>query len=119
MATTKDKEEMKTLVSCMNSLHEHGYKENFVMEDSGLKGMEADKVYQPEDIKIPNFYRFEGESDPADNAILYAIETSDGVKGTLTDAYGPYADSRINKFIRRVEEIVKKTVGQNYPPANP
>lgn len=109
---TKEKKEMKTLVSCMNSLHEDGYRENFVMEEKGLKAMESEKIYQPEEIKITNFYRFEGESDPGDNAILYAIETSDGVKGTLTDAYGPYADARINKFIGRVEEIMKRTVGQ-------
>ena len=109
---TKEKTEMKTLVSCMNSLQEKGYKENFVMDEKGLKGMESEKIYQPEDIKITDFYRFEGESDPGDNSILYAIETSDGVKGTLTDAYGPYADARTNKFIRNVEEIMKKTVGK-------
>jgi hypothetical protein len=109
---TKEKEEMKTLVSCMNSLHAKGYRENFVMEEKGLKSMESEKIYQPEDIRITDFYRFEGESDPGDNSILYAIETSDGVKGTLTDAYGPYADARTNKFIGQVEEIMKKTVGQ-------
>ena len=109
---TKEKTEMKTLVSCMNSLLEKGYKENFVMDEKGLKAMESEKTYQPGDIKITDFYRFEGESDPGDNSILYAIETSDGVKGTITDAFGPYADARINKFFSHVEEIMKKAVGQ-------
>jgi len=66
------------------------------------------KVYAPGDVKVIDFFRFEGQSDPADNAILYVIETSDGVKGTLIDAYGTYADEHINKFMAEVEEINKK-----------
>jgi len=56
-----------------------------------------------------NFYRFEGSSDPADNSILFAIETSDGKHGTLVDAFGPYADTKVTSFIQQVEEINKKT----------
>ena len=57
-----------------------------------------------------NFYRFEGESDPDDNAILYIIETNDGTKGTLVDAYGVYNDSRVSQFMKAVETIQKKVV---------
>ena len=55
-------------------------------------------------------YRFEGQSDPADNAIMYVVETGDGVKGTLIDAYGAYADENVNKFMSEVEEISKKEI---------
>jgi hypothetical protein len=40
--------------------------------------------------------------------ILYVIETNDGVKGTLVDGYGAYADSDVSKFIVQVEEIEKQ-----------
>ena len=43
-------------------------------------------------------------------SILYAIETCDNRKGTLTDAYGPYADPHVTKFFKHVEDISKKTV---------
>jgi hypothetical protein len=36
------------------------------------------------------------------------LETHDGKKGTLIDAYGPEADSKISDFIRQVEDIQKK-----------
>jgi hypothetical protein len=36
------------------------------------------------------------------------IETTDGARGSLTDAYGMYADPEIDKFIRDVENISKK-----------
>ena len=104
-----DKEHMKTLVSCINSLTSEGYETQFkFIKGEGLKSLVTEKIYRPEDLKITNFYRFEGESDPADNSILYAIETYTGEKGTLSDAYGAYSDANISAFIKEVEGIEKK-----------
>ncbi len=103
-----DKAELKTLVSCCNMLEKQGYSTQFKASPSGLKSLTTDKMYTPQDVKIVNFYRFEGESNPSDNAILYAIETTDGDKGTLTDAYGPYSDTNVTNFIKQVEDIEKK-----------
>jgi hypothetical protein len=60
-------------------------------------------------VKAVNFYRFEGISNPDDMSILYAIETSDGRRGTLVDAYGFYSDDETGEFINQVE-INKKQV---------
>jgi hypothetical protein len=106
-STTAD---MKTLASCLNKLVLDGYTEDFKVSERGLMSLQKERIFSPEEVRIANFYRFEGASDPADNSILYAIETTDGVKGTLTDAYGPYADSNVTKFIEQVEEISKKAV---------
>ena len=103
-------EEMKTLASCINKMTMEGYTEDYkVNESSQLISLRDEKNYSPEEVHIVNFYRFEGASDPADNSILYVIETDDGKKGTLIDAYGPYADPQVSKFIKRVEDISKKT----------
>lgn len=104
-----DKEHMKTLASCINSLASVGYETQFKIEKGILKSLTTEKIFRPEDVKITNFYRFEGESDPADNSILYAIETHTGEKGTLTDAYGVYSDSNIAAFMKEVETIEKRT----------
>jgi hypothetical protein len=109
-ATTED---MKTLSSCLNKLVLDGYTGNFKVTDKGLYSIENDKTYKPQDVHIVNFFRFEGASDPADNSILYAIELGDGTKGTLTDAYGPYADLQVDKFVRQVEDINKKMKSNN------
>jgi hypothetical protein len=103
-----EKIEMKTLSSCVNCLTRDGYEAQFKVTKNGLKSLATEKVYRPDEVKIASFYRFEGESDPADNSILYAIETADGEKGTLTDAYGIYNDSGVSEFIKEVEEIGKK-----------
>jgi len=103
------KSDMTTMTGCMNKLQSDGFTENFVAGEKGLEAPSSHKFYIPSEVKILNFYRFEGESDPADNAIVYAIETNDGTKGMLVDSYGgAYANQFVSKFITEVEEITKK-----------
>ena len=66
--------------------------------------------YTANQIQVVNFFRFEGQSDPGDNAIMYVIETNDGTKGTLIDGYGVYTDAMVTKFMEDVNTIQKKTV---------
>jgi hypothetical protein len=102
------KEEMTTMTGCMNKLQADGYTENFIAKEKGLEAPSNKHLYTPDQVKIASFYRFEGESDPADNAIVYAIETNDGIKGMLVDAYGPYANRKVSQFVADVEDITKK-----------
>ena len=44
-------------------------------------------------------------------SILYAIETCDGQKGTLIDAYGSYSDEDTSAFMQDVD-IHKKVPAQ-------
>jgi hypothetical protein len=99
---------MKNLSACSNKMREEGYKEDFQVTEKGLSTFDNEKNYKPDQIRIVNFYRFEGVSDPGDNTILYVIETNDGVKGTLVDGYSTYADESVSKFIVQVEDIQKK-----------
>lgn len=101
---------MSTLSERVNKAVIDGYTESFKVEGKGLTGSSASdpKFYTPAEVKIDNFYRFEGYSDPNDNVILYLIQLSDGRKGTLIDSYGAYADNKQSEFIKEVEQIHKK-----------
>lgn len=99
---------MNTLTSCVNKVVKDGYTDSFKVNRQGLYSCAKDRYFRPEEVKVINFYRFEGQSDPADNTIMYVIETSDGLKGTLIDAYGPYADEAVNTFMKEVEDMQKK-----------
>ena len=108
--TANEKIEMKTLSACMNKLQADGFTSNFIIKDDMLCVVDTEKCYRPEAVKIVNFYRFEGESDPSDSSILYAMETIDGCKGLVADAYGVYADKLVSKFVEEVEQIMKSTI---------
>lgn len=103
---------MKSLATCVNKMIMDGYTEDFKVTEKGLESLQSNRNYTPEQVRIINFFRFEGQSSPEDNAILYVIETNDGCKGTLVDAYGVYTDPQIEQFIKQVEDIQKKTVKQ-------
>jgi hypothetical protein len=104
---------LKSMTSLLNKMVMEGYSANFKVNENGLEDLTSNKVYQPEEVQIKNFFRFEGITDPEDMAILYVIETNDGTRGTLVDAYGTYADANINEFIKKVESIHKKTTNEN------
>ena len=100
---------MKSLTSCFNRMVSDGYTDDFKVTEQGMESLKTGKVYHAQDVDVVNFFRFEGVSDPDDMAILYVIETSDGTKGTLIDAYGTYSDPNVNTFILEVDKIRKKT----------
>ena len=99
---------MNTLTERVNKATKEGYTDSMKITKQGLYSASKDKVYAPDEVKVVDFFRFEGQSDPADSAIMYVIETTDGLKGILIDAYGAYADEHVNKFMADVEEINKK-----------
>lgn len=101
-------EKMSTLSTCVNRAVKKGYDTNFRVQPNGMLWDNNDRYYDPEEVIIDDFYRFEGESDPGDNAILYLVRTIDGNKGTLIDAYGVYDDANVSEFIRNVENIHKQ-----------
>ena len=110
MITNENKEmpDLKSLQACLAKLITDGYTEDFKEEDDGLRALRADKLYQPNELNIVNYFRFEGPSSAGDMSILYVIETHDDIKGTLVDAYGTYASPEVNQFILEVERINKK-----------
>ena len=101
--------QLKDLTMVTKKVQEDGYTHNFkATEDGLLQCLETEEMFRPEQVKIINFFRFEGMSDPEDNSILYVIETENGLKGTLVDAYGAYGDDNLEDFIKAVENISKK-----------
>ncbi|AMR28335.1 hypothetical protein A0257_15385 [Hymenobacter psoromatis] len=105
----QDKEEMTSLVTVEKKLNGEGYTHDFVVKDGRLTTMDNDsaRTYLPEDVTVVDYFRFEGESSPDDASILYAIETADGAKGTISSAYGVYANGDVDQFILQVESLGK------------
>jgi hypothetical protein len=100
--------EMSSITECLDILQRKGFVDQFRVEAGGMVSTSGGKKYAPDDALAVDFFRFEGITDPEDMSILYAIETVDGKKGTLIDAYGLYADPEVSEFVKEME-IHKKT----------
>jgi hypothetical protein len=104
----QDKVELTTMVNVLTDLRKQGYKLDFRVTPEGMLSSNDDKtLLTPEQVRIVNFYRFEGESNPDDMAILYVLETNTGLKGTISDAYGLYSDDTIESFMKQVTDLGK------------
>ncbi|PKV67256.1 hypothetical protein [Pontibacter ramchanderi] len=104
----QDKVEERSLVNVLNRLRKEGYTYDFKVSGEGkLCTMEDKHTFGPDQIRIVDFYRFEGESNPDDMSILYAVETSTGLRGTISNSYGPYADAKVDDFLKQVEDLGK------------
>jgi len=99
---------MTEMEKCLNKLEAEGFTDQYKVEKGKLNDLTNNKKYKPTDVRAVNFYRFEGISNPDDMSILYAIETSDGRKGTLVDAYGFYSDDETGEFMNQIEINKKK-----------
>lgn len=91
-----------TLSEAINDLKKRGYKEDFNLQPTCLQCASLNLQLHPEDFKVDEFYRFEGMSNPDDNSIIFAISSKDGLKGTLIDAYGLYAENLTEPMIRKL-----------------
>ena len=79
-----------------------GYTSQLKVEDGKLIDLTKRKSFKPNEVKVIQQFRFEGESNPDDMAILYVIECNDGSKGLLTNAYGMYGDEEIDQFVSEI-----------------
>jgi hypothetical protein len=57
------------------------------------------RTFRAEDLTIVGHFRFEGVSDPDDSSIVYAIESDDGTRGIIADAFPIYAKRRLADFL--------------------
>ena len=95
--------EPRTLSAVLDHLKSRGFAEHFRVVDGGrLRAIGAGSTFAPSQVSITECHRFEGVSDPDDMAILYAIETRTGVRGTIADAFGVYADPSVGGFMQAV-----------------
>lgn len=90
-----------SLSVAIEDLQNNGFTTDFNLVADGVESKALKKQWKAGDLEVIKFFRFEGMTDPGDNSILYLIETSDGHKGLLVDAYGAY-DGEISP------EMIKK-----------
>jgi hypothetical protein len=104
--SNKNMNEPDTLIETLQDLEEQGYTYDFNLTAHSLEVHKDDGIcltLSPDDFDIVQVFRFEGMTNPSDTSILYAIESKDGLKGTLVSSYGVYADAMSSEMIRKLD----------------
>ncbi len=91
-----------TVTEAVSLLTDQGY-----TADLGSRGSEThgtvDHSHNPAELIIEKVFRFEGDSDPADEAIVVGVFCSDcDARGIVVSAYGHGADPVLMERLRHI-----------------
>jgi hypothetical protein len=83
----------ETLIEAINHFKSVGYETDFNLAFDKLICSENLIRLHPEDFEILEAIRFDNNTDPGEESILYVVQEKDGNhKGTFVSAFGTYAD---------------------------
>ena len=85
----------------IEDLRKRGYTQDFNLEENCLVCKTG--RFNPDEFEIREVYRFEGPSDPADESVVYGIESHNGLKGVLVDGYGYSSSPRSEAIVQKLK----------------
>jgi quercetin dioxygenase-like cupin family protein len=96
-------ESFGTLSETINGLIKLGYTHDFNLKEECIVCHKTNITLSPDDFQIDHVYRFEDDSDPEYQSILYAISSLKfDLKGTLVNGYGTSSDEATTKLIEKL-----------------
>lgn len=92
-----------TVTEALNGLKAKGYTTDFNIAFDKIICSQNNYCLNPHEFEIIEVHRFEGETDPGDEEVVYAVTSRDGkLKGMIISAYGMYADALSNEMIQKL-----------------
>lgn len=89
-----------TVSEAIAALRKQGYTMDFNLEENCI--VCHGEKFGADDFEIKDIYRYEGDTDPADEATVYAIESTSGLKGILVTGYGVSSDALTTAILKRL-----------------
>lgn len=93
----------ESVIDALADLKQRGYNLDFIKEPACLYCYVFDLWLTPEQFNVDEVHRFEENSDPGDNCVVYAISSYSGMKGTLVDSFGVYAEHVTFEMAKKFE----------------
>lgn len=92
----------ETLTEAINDLKSRGFVLDFNLRENCVECSSSGTQLSPADFEIMESYHFDGSTNVDDEVMLYGIQSKDGLKGTLVNAYGVYADSISSELVAKL-----------------
>lgn len=89
-----------TVTEALTKLKAQGYTVDFNLEENCISCVGS--KFTAAEFDIVEVYRYEGDTDPADEATVYAIESTTGVKGVLVTGYGVSSDGIYAEILKKL-----------------
>ena len=89
-----------TVSKAIEELRKQGYTTDFNIDENSISC--SDGNFSADNFEVVDVYRYEGDSDPGDEAAVYAIRSSTGLKGILVTGYGASADTASDDLLEKL-----------------
>jgi hypothetical protein len=99
-----------TVTETLNYLIDKGYTIDFslISDKECLMCNATKRELSAKEFEIDEVHRFEGNSDPSDEMIIFAISSSvHNIKGYLVNAFGMYANTKNSILIKKLRRTLK------------
>ncbi len=99
----------ETVSEAVNDLYKRGYTTDFSIhsEEEYLISNTTAVQLSPDEFEIDETHRFEGDTDPGDEMIVFAISSlTHKIKGVIVNAYGMYSDANTSKVVERLRNHI-------------
>lgn len=90
-----------TVSEALTAFRKQGYTIDFNLSENCI--VCGEEKFEADEFEIADVYRYEGETDPADEATVYAIQSKNGLKGVLVTGYGASSDLMSDDILRKLK----------------
>ena len=90
-----------TVSKALEELKNKGYTVDFNIQESKI-------INNPNDFEIQHIYRYEGETDPADEAMVFGIKSKAGEKGVFVAGLAAFTDNSAAMILHDLSTKRKK-----------
>ena len=98
-------EQPESVLDAVQQLEADGFGGSFSLHDEGLRCGVCGKAHSATTAEVVRVYRFEGPSDPDEEAVVYALRCPVcGAGGTLVSSFGPGADPEVSDRLVMLDE---------------
>jgi len=92
-----------TMTQALQWLQAQGYTHDFNLDDNCIRYNNGSQAMSPDDFTIDYFFRFEGDTDPGDENIVYGIHSATfNISGVMVSAFGIYADAISTEMLKKL-----------------
>ncbi|WP_210486066.1 hypothetical protein [Rufibacter aurantiacus] len=96
-------EEFKDMKEGLAYLNQQGYSHNFQYSPQGWLCAETQEVFAPEEVQVDAYHRFQQFRGAHSVAVLYAVQTKNGLKGFIIDNCSTYDNAQFGEFLVRMK----------------
>jgi hypothetical protein len=98
-----------TVLDALKQLAAEGYDTSLSLGPDGVRCSVCGSAHAAEHAEVERVYRFEGPSDPDEEAVVYALRCpACGIRGTLVSNFGPGADPELADRLVMLEQRFRK-----------